>query len=128
MKENKQEMSMQVINESSFIYRIKSFFKKLFFKEKPIEQPVEQIQNIVEEDNTNTKSEFIKDIKVETNDKLIAIQKKLESGEMEISELEDEQKDKLIELYDKQIAMKKEKLASIKQKILNIKKRIAFEQ
>lgn len=122
MKENKQEMSMQEINESSFIYRIKSFFKKLFFKEKAIEQPIEQIQNIVEEDKTNIKSEFMKDIKVETNDKLIAIQKKLESGAMEISELEDEQKDKLIELYDKQIAMKKEKLANIKQKILNIRK------
>ncbi len=124
MKGNKQEMSMQVINENSFIYKIKSFFKKLFFKEKVIEQPVEQIQNIVEGDSTNTKSEFIKDIKVETNDKLIAIQKKLESGEMEISELEDEQKDKLIELYDKQIAMKKEKLANIKQKILSKRKKL----
>lgn len=127
MKENKQEMSIQKINGSSLMYQIKSFFKKLFFKDKAIEQPVEQIQNIVKEDNTNIKSEFIKDIKVETNDKLIAIQKKLESGEMEISELEDEQKDKLIELYDKQIAMKKEKLAIIKQKILNIKKRIVME-
>lgn len=127
MKENKQEMGMQEINEKSFIYRIKSFFRKLFFKEKAIEQPIEQIQSIVEEYNTNTKSEFIKDIKVETNDKLISIQKKLENGEMEISELDDDQKDKLIELYNKQIAMKKEKLTTIKQKILNIKKRIAME-
>lgn len=127
MKENKQEMGMQEINEKSFIYRIKSFFRKLFFKEKAIEQPIEQIKSIVEEYNTNTKSEFIKDIKVETNDKLISIQKKLENGEMEISELDDDQKDKLIELYNKQIAMKKEKLTTIKQKILNIKKRIAME-
>ncbi len=125
MKDNKQEISMQVINENSFLYKVRSFFKKLFSKKVSIEQPIEQIQNIVKEDNTNTKIEFIKDIKVETNDKLIAIQKKLESGEMEISELDDEQKDKLIELYDKQIAMKKEKLANIKKKILNIKKRIA---
>lgn len=124
MKENNQEMSMKKINESSFIYRIKSFFKKLFFKDKAIEQPIEQIKSILEQDKTNINSEFMKDIKVETNDKLIAIQKKLESGEMEISELDNNQKDKLIELYNEQIAMKKEKLANIKQKILNIRKRI----
>lgn len=123
MKENKKEMSMQAINEKSFLYKIKAFFKKLFFKTEDIKEPVEQIQSVIKEDNS-VKNEFMQDIKIETNDKLIAIQKKLESGEMEISELDDEQKDKLIELYDRQIAMKKEKLANIKKKILSKKKKL----
>lgn len=126
MNENEQEMNMQVINENSFFYKIKCFFRKMFFKEETIEEPKEQVQDIVEEDN-NKKKEFIKNIKVETNDKLISIQKKLESGKMKISELDDEQKDKLIELYNKQIDMKKQKLSKIKQKILNIKRRLVIE-
>lgn len=120
MGRNEQEMSLQEINEKSFLYKIKNFFRKLFFKKESVEQSVEQ--NIVEKDASDKNSTFKKDIKIETNDELIIIQKKLESGEMKISELDEEKKDELIELYDKQIEMKKQKLANMKQKILNIKK------
>lgn len=70
------------------------------------------------------KTQFKDNLKVESKDNILILQRKLESGEMQISKLNDKQKDELIELYNNQITIKKEKLANIKQKILNIRKRI----
>lgn len=124
MRENKQEMSMQVINEKSFIYKIKSFFKRLFLRRKLSEVSSEENIIKIDESNNKTRNAFIEHIKIETNEKLLALQKRLEEGKITIEELTEEEKDNLIELYDKQIEIKKEKLQNIKDQIIDIRKKL----
>lgn len=69
----------------------------------------------------NVRQEFMESIKTEVNDELLNLQKKLKNKEIQISELTEEQKDKLIEIYNRQIQEKKQKLEKIKQSILNLK-------
>ena len=123
MIQNKQEISLQVINENSFIYKIRSFFRKLFFNRKAIQ--AENQENIASvEDNIETRNEFIKYIKIETNEELLDIQKQLEKGKITIEELTEKQKSDLIELYKKQIEVKKDKLNNLKKRIINLRKKL----
>lgn len=69
----------------------------------------------------NVRQEFMESIKTEVNDELLNLQNKLKNKEIQISELTEEQKDKLIEIYNKQIQEKKQKLEKIKQSILKLK-------
>lgn len=125
MKENIQEKLLVQINENSIFYKIKSFFKNLFHKDKKIEE------NIVNEENTknNTKieekeSEFLESIKNIENEetKLLKIQKQFRNGEIKEDDLTEEQKKSLYDLYDKQIVNLRKSNEFRKNKILQYRK------
>lgn len=123
MIQNKQEISLQVINEKSVIYKIRSFFRKLFFNKKTIQiENQESVEPVV--DSIETRNKFINYIKIETNEELLDIQKQLEKGKINVEELSEKQKSDLIELYNKQIEVKKDKLNNLKNRIINLRKKL----
>lgn len=100
-------------NESIF-GKIKIWFIRLFKKEKTVEEAIKEIDTSVEQIKSNN---FKEDIKVESKDKILALQRKLKEKQIEISELTDEELDEMIELYKKQIEEKKNKLKQYRNKI-----------
>lgn len=131
MKENTQEKSLVKVNENSIFYKIKSFFRNLFHKDKEIENiiPNETISNdnIVKDDYK--KSTFIESLKnIENEDTLLLkLQKKYRSGEIKEEDLTEEQKSSLCDLYDKQIADLRKSNEIRKNKLLQYKKKLQTE-
>ena len=127
MKENTQEKSLVQVNENSIFYKIKKFFRNLFYKDTEIKSNViieENINSNVE--NENTKSAFIESIRNIENEetKLLKLQKQYRSGEIKEEELSQEQVNSLCYLYDKQIANLKKSNAIRKQKILEYRRKL----
>ena len=126
MKENTQEKALVKINENGIFYKIKSFFRNLFHKNKEIENntSIETISNnnIVKDDNK--KSTFIDSLKNIENEEtiLLKLQKKYRSGEIKEEDLTEKQKKSLCDLYDKQIADLKKSNEVRKNKLLQYKK------
>ena len=107
MKENTDEKSLIKINENSIFYKIKQFFKGLFYKKEPIDKFMEEIKKI--EDGETL---------------LLKIQKKYRSGEIKEEELSDEQVNSLCALYDKQIANLKKSNEIRKQRLLEYRRKM----
>ena len=105
MKENTDEKSLVKINENSIFYKIKQFFKKLFYKKETINNITVETNKVILQ-NDNKKNKFMEEIKnIEDEETLLLkLQKKFRSGEIKEEELTEEQVKSLCELYDKQIA------------------------
>ena len=92
------------VNENSIFYRIKMFFIKMFNKDKNNHEFVQYDNetNILE----SKREEFLKDISVKDNEELLLLrlQQKFRNGEISESDLTEQQKKDLCDLYDKQIA------------------------
>ena len=131
MKENTQEKSLVQVNENSIFYKIKSFFRNLFYKDKEIENniPIETISNdnIVKDDYK--KSTFIDSLKNIENEEtfLLKLQKKYRNGEIKEEDLTEEQKDSLCDLYDRQITDLRKSNEIRKNKLLQYKKKLQTE-
>ncbi len=131
MKENIQEKSLVKVNENSIFYKIKSFFRNLFHKDKEILNniPIETISNdnIIKDDYKKTA--FIDSLKNIENEEmlLLKLQKKYRSGEIKEDDLTEEQKDSLCDLYDKQIADLRKSNEIRKNKLLQYKKKLQTE-
>ena len=102
-------------NEESLFTKVKNWFKKLFNINEPIQEKLKTEEVQVKIDTSEMKkNKFAEELKVDTNDKILLLQHKLEMNDIEISDLSDEELDKMIELYKEQIQQKKEKLKKYK--------------
>ena len=110
----------QVIQEG-FFTKIKNWFNKFFRKQKIIKYPIQEnfseLHNEIDEIN---KAEFVQNIKVENKDEILMLQRKIKEKQIEISDLTNQELDKMIELYKGQIEEKKQKLKQYRTKIRNI--------
>ena len=127
MKENTQEKSLVQVNENSIFYKIKKFFRNLFYKDAEIKSSVmakEKISNNVVSENK--KSAFMEEIRNIENEetKLLKLQKQYRSGEIKEEDLTEEQINSLCTLYDNQIARLKKSNAIRKQKILEYRRKL----
>lgn len=107
------------IKKESFFQKFKNWFKRLFIKEEIIiEDPIKDAINEISESIDDIKrNKFIDEIKVESKDEILSLQRKLKEKQIEIADLTDEQLDEMIELYKEQIQYKKDKLKKYKNKI-----------
>lgn len=117
------EKSLIVVNEGSIFYRIKTFFLKLFNK-KEISENNPQITNIENDEIQSNKQkdafkESIRNIENEKT-KLLKLQKQFDNGEIDKSQLSEEQIADLTNLYKKQISNLKQ---SNERRIEKIKQR-----
>ena len=103
MKENTDEKSLVKINENSIFYKIKQFFKKLFYKKETINNITVETNKVILQ-NDNKKNKFMEEIKN--------------------IELTEEQVKSLCELYDKQIANLRKSNEIRKQKLLEYRKKL----
>lgn len=103
------------VKQEGVLQKIKKWFLRIFRKEKTIEN--QDTLNNTEGDTIQRA--FIENIKVENNDKILILQRKIKEKQMEISDLTDEELDNLIELYKAQIEEKKEKLKKARKRLLD---------
>ena len=125
MKENTQEKNIVTVNEDSIFYKIKSFFRNLFHKNKTMEKTnVEAVAENNTEQEESAKKAFVENLKNIENDEtlLLKLQKQYRSGEIKEEELTEEQKKALCSLYDDQIEKLKKSNALRKSKILEYRK------
>lgn len=73
--------------------------------------------NTIENEELLDSNNFMKNIKLNNNETILKLQRKLKSKQIEISNLTDEELDKMIKLYQKQIIEKKDKLKYYRMKI-----------
>ncbi len=125
MKENTDEKSLVKINENSIFYKIKQFFKKLFYKKETINNITVETNKVILQ-NDNKKNKFMEEIKnIEDEETLLLkLQKKFRSGEIKEEELTEEQVKSLCELYDKQITNLRKSNEIRKQKLLEYRKKL----
>ena len=113
------------VNKKSIFYKIKKFFAKMF-KGKNAYTNEPQLENVKENEETsiNTpKNNFIEEVRDIENDetRLLKLQKQFDNGEIDKSQLSEEQIDKLIELYKEQITNLEESNKNRIEKIKNHK-------
>ena len=125
MKENTDEKSLVKINENSIFYKIKQFYKKLFYKKETINNITVETNKVILQ-NDNKKNKFMEEIKnIEDEETLLLkLQKKFRSGEIKEEERTEEQVKSLCELYDKQIANLRKSNEIRKQKLLEYRKKL----
>ena len=128
MRENTDEKSLIKINENSIFYKIKQFFKCLFYKKEPINNTAVETNKVILP-NENKRSSFMESIKITEDEetKLLKLQKQYRSGEIKEEELSDEQVNSLCVLYDKQIANLKKSNEIRKQKLLEYRRKLQID-
>ena len=126
MKENTQEKSLVKVNEKNIFYKIKNFFRSLFYKTNNNVESINVTETTTINNQESTKSSFIEEIRTIENEetKLLKLQKKFRSGEIKEEELSDEQVNSLCALYDKQIANLKNSNEIRKQKLLEHRRKM----
>ena len=117
-------MSNELIPTNSLWYRIKKFFKKIFFKEKECE--IKDIEDFRISTANNTINDNLKE-KFEIENKKQALANKLLYGELNTSELEENEVDEMIDYFLKDIKNIDNELLRIKQHILNMQKQLKQE-
>lgn len=125
MKENTDEKSLVRINENSIFYKIKQFFKSLFYKRESINNTIVETNKVILP-NENKKNKFMEEIKnIEDEETLLLkLQKKFRSGEIKEEELSNEQINLLCALYDRQIANLKKSNEIRKQRLLEYRRKM----
>lgn len=117
MKEN-----LPMKKEEGIFTKIKKWFIKLFSNKDVIENEENDMKKEVNENKKEVQmSGFRESIQIKNQDKILKLQRKLEEKQIEISDLTDEEKDDMIELYKAQIEEKKNKLRQYKNMVLSNK-------
>ena len=122
---NKSKEGLLAVNENSIFYKIKNFFKRLFFKSESLvkEEKIEEIKN----ENTKTSS-FLEDIKIKENKEfkeLLYLQKLFKMGRIKEKDLSKEERIGLEKLYKQQIYDLKKSINGYKNKIISIRTKLA---
>ena len=124
------EKSLMVVNEKSILYKIKTFFLRLFKKNEIVENvsqtSIESNQKQVNDIKKDTFLESIKKIENEET-KLLKLQKQYRSGEIKEADMTKEQVKSLCKLYDKQIFNLRKSNEMRKQKLLEYRKKLQTE-
>lgn len=125
MKNKKYEKSLVTVNENSIFYKIKQFFKNIFYNNKSTNNNVLETENSIATDD-NKKNKFMEEIKnIEDEETiLLKLQKKFRSGEIKEEELSNEQINSLCALYDRQIANLKKSNEVRKQRLLEYRRKM----
>ena len=106
---------LPMIKKEGIFTKIKKWVKRLVGKEEIIIEPV---QEITKDDIEKIKEDsFREGLKVKSKDVILFLQKQLESKQIQISDLTEEQMDEMIELYETQIIENK-KILERKDKII----------
>lgn len=126
---NSNETSLQIVNNNGILKKIVNFIKKLFYKEN-----VNYISSMNNDNSSNDNNSFLKSIKFEEDPErvmLLKIQDDLEikgiTGEnaYELTKnLNDVQRQKLLNLYEEQIKNYEISLENYKRNILAIRKKL----
>lgn len=113
------------IKKDGILVKFKNWFKRLFYKEDIIEEPIQEtikgINNNIEEIKKN---DFKDSIQAESKDRILVLQRKLKEKQIEIADLTDEELDEMIVLYKSQIEEKKDKLKQYRNKMMKNKKEV----
>ena len=121
LQQRMEELSLK-INKNNIFYKIKSFFKNLFYKDRKIENNV-QIETISNDNiakNENSKSAFIENIKIIEDENTLLLKRYIR-GEIKKEDLTEEQRKSLYTLYHKQINNFKKSNEIRKNKLLQYK-------
>lgn len=123
---NKSKEGLLAINENSIFYKIKTFFKRFFFKSEKLvkEERIEEVK--IQNENNKTNS-FLEDIKVKENKELkelLYLQKLFKMGRIKEKNLSKEERIGLEKLYNQQIYDLKKSINGYKNKIVSIRKKL----
>ena len=124
LQQRMEELSLK-INKNNIFYKIKSFFKNLFYKDRKIENNV-QIETISNDNiakNENNKSAFIENIKIIEDENTLLLKRYIR-GEIKKEDLTEEQRKSLYTLYHKQINNFKKSNEIRKNKLLQDKEEL----
>ncbi len=126
MKENTQDKSLVKVNENSIFYKIKKFFRSLFYRTNSNVASINVTETTTINNNESNKNYFREEIRNIENEetKLLKLQKQYRSGEIKEEELTEEQVNSLCALYDKQIANLKKSNEIRKQKLLEYRRKL----
>lgn len=126
MKENTQDKSLVQVNEKSIFYKIKKFFRSLFYKTNSNVESINVTETTTINNQESTKSSFMEEIRNIENEetKLLKLQKQYRSGEIKEEELTEEQVNSLCALYDKQIENLRKYNETRKQKLLEYRRKL----
>lgn len=111
--------NLPMIRKENIFTKMRNWIKRVFGRNNTIIQ--DTIQEIDDNVEMMKRSDFVNQIKIESKDKILALQRKLKEKQIEISALTDEELDEMIELYKTQINTKKDELKQYKNKILKKK-------
>lgn len=100
--------NLPTIKKEGIFYKIKQYLKKIFVKDKMIdEQKDKTIDETIEEtdkkEELTQRSVFIDSLKVVNKDEILMLQRKLKNKELEIEDLTNNQVYDMLDLYMKQI-------------------------
>ncbi len=123
MKNNSNENSLIKVNENSFFYKIKNFFRNLFGKKESNITPIENQVLKTQEITNNKRDSFRETVTNIENDetRLLKLQKQFDNGEITEEELTQKQIEDLENLYNKQIEELQKSNELRKEKIKNSK-------
>lgn len=126
MKENTQGKSLVQVNENSIFYKIKKFFRSLFYRDNSNAESINVTETTTINNQESNKSSFMEEIRNIENEetKLLKLQKQYRSGEIKEEELTEEQVNSLCALYDKQIANLRKSNEIRKQKLLEYRRKL----
>lgn len=126
MKENTQDKSLVQVNENSIFYKIKQFFRSLFYRTNSNVESINVTETTTINNQGSNKSSFMEEIRNIENEetKLLKLQKQYRSGEIKEEELTEEQVNSLCALYDKQIENLRKSNENRKQKLLEYRRKL----
>lgn len=124
---NKEKEELLVVNENSIFYKIKTFFRRIFFnnRNREIKQDVQEIKL---PDSNNKKSSFVEEIKIKENKELkelLHLQKLFKMGRIKEKDLSKQERIELEKLYIHQNYELKKSINNYKNKIIAIRKKLA---
>ena len=113
---NAQKKLFPVKKRNNIFYYIKNIIQKLFFKREEIENVENKEFKELENKEFNEKIKYADKYELERR-----IKGKIDKNEINVSDLTNLEKEKMIVFYRKQISLKKEKLNQIKNRVLKLK-------
>lgn len=124
---NKAKEELLVVNENSIFYKIKTFFRRIFFNNRNVEIK-QEVQEIKLPDSSNKKSSFVEEIKIKENKKikeLLYLQKLFKMGRIKEKDLSKQERIELEKLYIHQNYELKKSINNYKNKIIAIRTKLA---
>ena len=124
---NKAKEELLVVNENSIFYKIKTFFRRIFFNNRNIEIK-QEVQEIKLPDSSNKKSSFVEEIKIKENKEfkeLLHLQKLFKMGRIKEKDLSKQERIELEKLYIHQNYELKKSINNYKNKIIAIRTKLA---
>lgn len=125
MDNNTQEKKLMILEEKGIIYKIKLFFRNLFYKKMPLDNDtnIHSINNEITKNRENEFKEYVS--RIEDNETiLLKLQKQYRNGQIKEKDLSSEQIDSLCKLYDNQIEKLRKSNELRKKKILEYRKKV----